>query len=165
MSGNQIVFQFIIRQWDKGQLSSAHLTKRAALPDRYPIQATTAFTSSGKGFIFSQHGDDIPTNIFSKGRIHNIKRSDNQISFDRFRVSLVSDQIFLEYLAKDSEPVTIGNPEDGWLQCRYHWRYGVEESGQFYWMYEDVILNVVKTDTLDVDVFLKSEPTVIFNGV
>ena len=162
---SQLVFQFIIRQWDKGQLSPAHLSERAALPDRYPIEATTMFSHSGKDFIFSQHGDDIPTNIFNKGRIHHVETSDNQISFDRFRVSLVSDQTFLAYLLKDSEPVTIGKLEDGWIHCRYHWRYGVEESGQFYWMYEDVILNGLKIDVLDVDIFLKSEPMIIFKGV
>ncbi len=162
---SQLVFQFIIRQWDKSQLSPAHVSERAALPDRYPVLSDNNFSVSGKDVIFSQHGDDIPSNIFSQGRIQYLVSPDNQLNFDRFRIFLTADKIFLEYLTKDSEPVTIGNLQNGWLQCRYHWRYGVEESDQFYWMYEDVILNAIEINTPDADIFLKSEPTVIFNGV
>ena len=159
---NLLIFQIIIRQWDKSQRTPAHVATRAALPDRYTIVAKPFYYASNKACIIDQHGDDLPNNVFNDGRLKYAKLADDQLSFDRFQVSAGADRHVLAYLVEDKRPVIIGSFDQGWMQCRYNWRYGVEESDQFYWMYEELTLNAVCMDDLDVDFFLKSEPDIIF---
>lgn len=161
---NLLIFQIIIRQWDKSQRTPAHVAARAALPDRYVIVAKPVYYASDKACIIDQHGDDLPNDVFKDGRIKYLKLSDEQIRFDRFQVSINAESDVLAYLVKDKRPVIIGSLDQGWMQCRYDWRYGVEESDQFYWMYEELTLNAVRMDNFDADYFIKSEPDIIFRG-
>ncbi|MFT5134188.1 MAG: hypothetical protein ACI9SC_002661 [Gammaproteobacteria bacterium] len=157
-----LIFQIIIRQWDKSQLTPRHIATRASLPDRYLIVAKPVFQVSDRDCIIDQHGDDLANSIFKDGRIKYTKPSDEQISVDRFQVSTGAERDILTYLVKDKPPVTIGAFDEGWIQCRYNWRYGVEESNEFYWMYEEVTLNAACTEDFDAEYFLKSEPVIIF---
>lgn len=138
------------------------MAKRAALPDRYTIVAKPIDKVSDVACIIDQHGDDLPNNVFKDGRIKYAKLADDQLSFDRFQVSYNANRDVLEYFVKDKRPVAIGSFDQGWMQCRYNWRYGVEESDQFYWMYEELTLNAVYMDDFDADYFLTSEPDIIF---
>ena len=82
--------------------------------------------------------------------------------FDRFQVCLNSK--VLEYTNKsdsDKGSKTIGSLDDNWIQCKYDWRYSVYEGGFFYWLYEEVTLNVISVSTLNESVFLDSDPSVV----
>ncbi|MFQ3199679.1 MAG: hypothetical protein ACI9SK_000387 [Zhongshania sp.] len=160
---SQLIFQVIIKQWDKSQRSPSHVSARAALPIRCTIAADPAYFVLNKACIIDQHGDDVPTSIFKTGRIKTAVLPDGRISFDRFQICGDTDEDVLEYLAKGKKPEIIGALNMGWIQCQYTWRYGVEEGGHNYWMYEEVTLNAVCTDQFDVDYFLKTEPRTIFS--
>ena len=157
-----LICQIVIKQWDKSQLTHSHVTARAALPDRYTILAKPDLKLSNKDCIIDQHGDDLSTSVYKDGRIKTIKPSDRQIRFDRFEISADRDREVLWYVTKDKSPEMIASFDQGWIQCRYNWRYGVEESTQFYWLYEELILNAVIMEDIDADYFFKSEPQIIF---
>jgi hypothetical protein len=159
---SQLIFQVIIKQWDKSQRSPSHVSARAARPIRYTIAAKPAYYVLNKACIIDQHGDDIPTSIFKTGRIRTAVLPDGRINFDRFQIYGDTKGDILEYLTKGKKPEIIGPLNMGWIQCQYTWRYGVEEGGHHYWMYEEVTLNAACTDQLDVDYFLKTEPQIIF---
>ncbi|MFT4825610.1 MAG: hypothetical protein ACJAUG_000427 [Halioglobus sp.] len=160
-----LIFQVIIKQWDKSQRSPSHVSARAAIPIRCIIAAEPAYFVLNKACIIDQHGDDIPTSIFETGRIKTAVLQDGRIRFDRFQVCGDTEGDVLEYLAKGKEPQILGPLNMGWIQCQYNWRYGVEEGGHNYWMYEEVTLNAVRADQLDVDYFLENEPRIIFEDL
>jgi len=156
------VFQIVIKQWDKGQVSSEHTAARAAIPVRYPVITKPAYYVLGKPCIVDQHGDDISTNLFKNGRIKYGILSDGRIRFDRFQVCGKGDADVLEYVSEGKGCQTIGTLNKGWIQCQYSWRYSVEEAGMRYWMYEEVTLNAVCLDEFDPEHFLKTEPSIVF---
>jgi len=166
-----LVFQIVIKQWDRGQCTPEHVAARAELPVCYSISAKPAYYVLDKPCIVDQHGDDIPTSVFKNGRIKYGLMPDQRIRFDRFQVS--SDErgdekggekvLPLEYLTKGKQYKSIGRLNEGWIQCQYNRRYSVEEGGQRYWMYEEVTLNAAYMDELDVDCFVKSDPSVVFS--
>ena len=160
-----LIFQVLIKQWDKSQRSPSHVTARAAIPNRYTIAAEPAYYVLNKACIIDQHGDDIPTSVFETGRIKTTVLPDGCIRFDRFQVCGDTEGDVLEYLAKGSNPKIVGSLNLGWIQCQYNWRYGVEEGGQNYWMYEEVTLNAACADQFDVDYFLKTEPRIVFEDL
>lgn len=157
-----LIFQIVIKQWDKSQRTPSHVAARAAIPDRYTIATKPAYYVLDKACIVDQHGDDIPTSIFEDGRIKTAMLSDGRIRFDRFQVCGNPEGDVLEYLAKAKNPQVIGPLNQGWIQCQYNWHYGVKEGGQHYWMYEEVTLNAVCTEEFDADYFLRTEPRIIF---
>ena len=157
-----LIFQIIIKQWDKGQLTPSHVAARVAIPVRYTIATKPAYYVLDKACIVDQHGDDIPTNIFEDGRIRTAMLPDGRIRFDRFQVCGNPEGDILEYLAKAKNPQIIGTLNQGWIQCQYNWHYGVKEGGQHYWMFEEVTLNAVCTEEFDADYFLMTEPLIVF---
>jgi len=160
-----LVFQIVIKQWDKGQRSPEHVAARAAIPVRYPVATKPAYYVLDKSCIVDQHGDDVSTNVFKKGRITYGMLPDGRIRFDRFQVCGKEDGDVLEYVSEDKRCHIIGPLNQGWVQCQYNWRYSVEEAGMRYWMYEEVTLNAVCMDEFDVECFLKTEPSKTFNDV
>ena len=64
-----LVFQIVIKQWDKGQSSPEHVAARAAIPIRYSVATKPAYYVLDKPCIVDQHGDDISTSVFKNGRI------------------------------------------------------------------------------------------------
>ena len=155
------IFQILIKQWDKSQRSLSDVAARAARPNRYSIATEPAHYVLNKACIIDQHGDDMPTSIFKDGRIKTAVLADGSIRFDRFLICVKAEGDMLEYLPKDGSPRLVGPLNQGWIQCQYHWRYGVEEGDQYYWMYEEVTLNAVCADEFDADLFLKNEPRII----
>ena len=159
-----LIFQLVIKQWDKSRRTASDEAARAAIPIRYTIVAKPDFYVLDKPCIVDQHGDDITTSIFKNGRIKYGMLPDGRIRFDRFQVCAKQDGDVLEYLSQGTRSKAIGLLNQGWIQCQYNWRYGVEEGGLNYWMYEDVTLNAVCTDEFDADYFLQSDPRIIFKG-
>ena len=160
-----LVFQIVIKQWDKGHSSQEHVAARAAMSVRYPIAAKPAYYVLDKTCIVDQHGDDISTNVFKNGRIKYGMLPDGRIRFDRFQVFGNEEGDVLEYVSEGKGWETVGPLNQGWIQCQYSWRYSVEEAGMRYWMYEEVTLNAVCTDDFDAECFLKTEPSLIFEGL
>jgi hypothetical protein len=159
-----LVLQIIIKQWDKGQRTQEYIEQRAEIPNQYPIAFPPAFYVFNNHCVIDQHGDDLLGD-----RVTYSTGSDGKIQFDRFQVCL--DSKVLEYMGKgDSESAsdsgkdraTIGSLDNNWIQCQYDWRYSVYEGGFYYWLYEEVTVNVISTSTLNENVFLNANPAIVF---
>lgn len=159
-----LVFQIVIKQWDRSQCSPSHVAERAALPVRFPIATKPAYYVLNKPCIVDQHGDDVRTSVFKDGRIKYGMLSDGTIRFDRFLVRGSPEGDVLEYSGKGRERQILGPLSQHWVQCQYNWRYSVEEGGMRYWMYEEVILNAACMDELDDHCFLKTDPRIVLCG-
>ena len=160
-----LIFQIIIKQWDKGENTPLHQSDRAVMPSVYTVTTKPAFDVFNQPCILEQHGDDIPTNMFSDGRIKTAVLSNDRVMFDRFQVVNCSHGFVLEYIVKGKDAQRLGQLNQSWIQSRYNWRYSVLEAQQVYWMYEEVILNATYMETFDADYFLKTEPSVVFNDL
>jgi len=153
-----LVVQIVIQQWDKGQRSEADIKARAEKPDRYPVNDPNAHYLFDHQVVFDQHGDDLMGN-----RIHYELSDDGGFIIDRFRFDL--NRKLLEYIAQPdsmlpTEPVA--DLSDGWVQCRYQWRYKVYEGGFYYWLYEAITVNAGFVESVTEDMFTGSEPAVVF---
>ena len=157
------IFQVTIKQWDKGQNTAAHQTARAAIPSVYVVKKKPTFKVFDQPCILEQHGDDIPSNIYSEGRIETSVLSDDRVMFDRFQIINTGNGFELEYLVKENEKQSLGQLHNHWIQAHYQWRYSVIEAKQLYWMYEEVTLNAVYLQEFDAEYFLKTEPNVVFD--
>ena len=152
-----LVLQIVIKQWDKSQLTEKHVLDRAKIPDRYPVVIPPAFYAFNKECVIDKHGDDL-----QEGRVKYSQSADGKIRFDRFQIC-PEDKV-LEYFGTtdpDEAPGIIGSLDSKWIQCKYNWRYGVFESGMYYWLYEEVTLNAICTNELNEDVFLHAEPAIL----
>jgi len=149
-----LVIQIIIKQWDKSQRTPQHVEQRAKIPDHYPILFPPAFYNFDRQCVIDRHGDDLLEN-----RI-NYSHSDNgTIEFDRYLFNINNKLLYyLGQTDSDIEPKTIDSIDNRWLQCKYEWRYGVDEGGFYYWLYEQVTLNAIYVDDLNEDIFMKSKP-------
>ena len=129
----KLVIQFIIHQWDKSQLTEHHERLRQALPDRYPI-GNEVLALFDDRVLLDQFGDDV---------------SGNRLQY----------QLLDNHLLIDEPPILLTSLEEGWVQCKYQWRYRMDEGGYIYWLYENVIVNVCFAEKSDPGIFVNSEPT------
>lgn len=152
------VLQIVIKQWDKSQRTAAHVLERANLPGRYPIIFPPAFYDFNKQCVIDQHGDDI-----QGGRLKYAQLADGKIKFDRIQLSL-EDNIIAYFGAAQSDktPSVIGSLNNQWVQYKYTDRYSIFEGGFYYWLYEEVTLNVVCTGEFNENVFMDTEPALVF---
>ncbi len=155
-----LVFQIIIKQWDKSQRTEECVEQRAGIPDQYLINFPPAFYALDNQCVINQHGDDVLGN-----RVSYSQGDDGKVKFDRFQIGL--NNKVLEYTGKsdsDNGSKIIGSLDNKWIQCKYDWRYSVYEGGFYYWLYEAVTLNVISISKLNESVFLDSEPSIVFSG-
>jgi hypothetical protein len=155
-----LVLQIIIKQWDKSQRTDACVEQRAGIPNQYLIEFPPAVHLFNNRCVIDQHGDDLLGD-----RITYSQADNGKVKFDRFQVSLNS--MLLEYIGKpDSgqDYKTIGSLDNRWIQCQYNWRYSVYEGGFYYWLYEAVVINAISISMLNENVFLNSDPAIIFTG-
>jgi len=149
-----LVVQIIIKQWDKSQRTPQHIEERANRPNHYPITFPPAVYVLDDQCVIDQRGDDLQGN-----RLSYSKPDSDTLQFDRFRVNL--NNKLLDYVAssdKNSSAMTIGSIDNKWIQCKYDWRYGVDEGGFYYWLYEEVTVNVIYLNSLNKDVFMQNNP-------
>tara|TARA_R110002050_G_scaffold1244_5_gene8718 strand:+ start:1012 stop:1488 length:477 start_codon:yes stop_codon:yes gene_type:complete len=149
-----LVLQIIIKQWDKSQRTAQYVEERAAMPSHYPLVFPPATYVFDKQCVIDQHGDD----ILGK-RLSYSQPDKDTILFDRFKINL--GNMMLEYgEPADSgiETRLIGSIDNRWLQCKYDWRYGVDEGGFYYWLYEEITLNAIYLNTLNEEIFVTTEP-------
>jgi hypothetical protein len=159
-----LIFQFLIKQWNKGQRTVTDVAARAAMPDRYPIANKPEYFILNKPCIVDQHGDDLATNVYPDGRLKTAHIPDGSVKIDRFLISTNNEIDVLAYSAKNQKPVIIADLNQGWVQARYSWRYAVEQDDQFLWLYEELTLNAVCVQQYEADYFLRSSPRLIFEG-
>jgi len=159
---SSLVFQVHIKQWDKAQSSSGDIAARALIADRYRIAARPQYKVLNKTCVVDQHGDDMPTNRYPKGRLKTGLLADSSIVLDRFHIAEANGKMLLSYREKTKPALLLGCLNEGWIQAKYHWRYSVEQAGQLYWLYEEFTFNAACVDELEVDLFLKTEPQTIF---
>ena len=153
-----LVLQIIIKQWDKSQRTAEHVAQRAELPDQYPIDFPPAFYVFNNQCVIDQHGDDLLGD-----RVTYLQGDNGKMKFDRFQVCLNSK--VLDYIGEpdpDKNRRPIGSLDNQWIQCKYDWRYGVYEGGFYYWLYEEVVLNAISISTLNENVFVNSDPAIVF---
>ncbi|MFT7409564.1 MAG: hypothetical protein ACI9EX_000135 [Oleispira sp.] len=177
------IFQITIKQWDKGQNKLSHVSTRATMPSVFSVNAPPSFNVFNTPCILEQHGDDIATNVFSKGRIRASLVSADRIMFDRFQVVNGPAGPLLEFLntehslakseslangeqrVNQDKSLVLGPLNEHWIQARYTWRYPVLEANQIYWMYEEVTLNAMRAAVLDENCFLSTKPSIVFNDL
>lgn len=154
-----LVIQIIIKQWDKSQRAPEYAEERAKLPDRYLITFPTASYVFNEQCVIDLHGDDRQGN-----RISLSQPDDDIIQFDRFQVSISNKT--LRYIAPtpsitDTTSRELGSLDNRWLQSKYEWRYGVDEGGFYYWLYEEVTLNAMYIDRIDERLFMDSQSEIV----
>jgi len=153
-----LVLQIVTKQWDKSQRTAAHVLERANIPDRYPIIFPPAFYEFNKQCVIDRHGDDI-----QGGRLKYAQPADGKIKFDRFQLSLEDKVIaYLGATQPDKAPNVIGSLNNQWVQCRYADRYSIFEGGFYYWLYEEVTLNAICINEFNDNVFMDTEPALVF---
>lgn len=149
-----LVLQIIIKQWDKSQRSPEHVEQRAQIPNKYPLKFPPALYVFDRKCVIDQHGDDLLGN-----RLNYSQPDTDTIQLDRFQISQSSK--LLEYVAQPEFKMTartIGSLDHTWLQCKYKWRYGVDEGGFYYWLYEEVTLNAMVVNNVSENLFMTSKP-------
>lgn len=153
-----LVLQIIIKQWDKGQRTKEDVEQRANIPGQYPIVFPPAFYMFDNQCVIDQHGDDLLGD-----RVSYSQGDKGKIQLDRFQLCL--DSKVLEYRGESGNGSReIGSFDGQWIQCQYDWRYSVYEGGFYYWLYEDVSVNLISVSTVDENIFLNAEPAIIFTG-
>ncbi len=156
-----LILQIIIKQWDKSQRSEAHVLKRENSPDKYPIKIPPAFYVFDKQCVIDQHGDDL-----QGGRVKYSQTAEGNLKLDRFQIDLNTNELeYSDASVTDAETQTIGSLENNWIQCSYNWRYSILENEMFYWLYEDITLNAICIKTLNENVFLNSEPAIVYEDI
>ena len=156
-----LVLQIVIKQWDKSQRAPQHIEQRAKIPNQYPLIFPPAIYVFDKQCVIDQHGDDLLGNRLDYSQIDN-----DTIQLDRFQVSI--NNKLLKYSAQPNSNTrsrTLGSLDNTWLQCKYDWRYGVDQGGFYYWMYEEVTLNAMYVSSLNENLFMDSKPEAVIDLV
>jgi len=153
-----LVLQIVTNQWDKSQRTAAHVLERANIPNRYPIIFPPAFYEFNKQCVIDRHGDNV-----QGGRLKYAQLADGKIKFDRFQLSIGDKVIaYLGATQPNKAPNVIGSLNNQWVQCRYADRYSIFEGGFYYWLYEEVTLNAICIDEFSDNVFMDTEPALVF---
>ncbi|EMR11926.1 hypothetical protein MPL1_12983 [Methylophaga lonarensis MPL] len=151
---NPLVLQITLQQWDKSQQSAEHVAARQQLPNRHSIESANVAELFNGRVLLDQHGDNHTVN-----RIRYQLVDDRFLLIDRFRFDLQKQTVeFKAKLESNVEPVLLATIEQGWIQCRYQWRYRVDESGFIFWRYETVTINAAFVEQLNSQLFLHSPP-------
>ncbi|HBA66785.1 MAG TPA: hypothetical protein DCZ48_11540 [Methylococcaceae bacterium] len=152
------IVQAIIKQWDKSRQSETDFLERAAMPDRYPVVSPKVVDMRERHLLLDRHGGDEYRKIACS------LLADQSLICDRLLLNPDNGNVvYLGTPNQNRPPRRLCKLADGnWLQCRYNWRYRVHRDGWFYWLYEEVILNVALTESLKETIFIDSPPSSVF---
>lgn len=172
-----LIFQIHIKQWDKSQRSPADVAARVAMPDRFPITGKPEFFILNRACLIDlkiaalkkadQQGADCEIRPLKKALL-----ADGSVKLERFVISAGEAEnegkLVLAYQEDKKDKIVIGDLNDGWIQAKYTWRYGVEQEGQIFWQYEEVILNAaciaMSAQSLDADYFITNPAQLTFDA-
>ena len=176
-----LLFQIVLKQWDKSQRQPEQQAIIANSTDIYPIASQPEFMLFETPCVLDQHVldftheplEEISTEHISAkdaGRIINKNLLTNgSAKLDRFIISNTDQQFHLAYEDEEGEisPIADLNKDsnNNWVQAKYQWRYRIEKNNEIFWQYEEVTLNAVWLEQIKADVFLIKPPAVLFNGV
>lgn len=157
-----LVLQFVIKQWDKGQQTEAHLQALRGLADRYPVNSPPAISLYNGRILLDQQGDDRMANRLQYQLDHS-----HALLIDRFRFCLKTRTVeFKQRLQPSATPILLTQLESdaGWVQFHYEWRYRVNEGGFIYWLYEAITVNAFNSDSgvVPADCFFQTSPKQCF---
>lgn len=171
-----LLFQLVLKQWDKSQRQPEQQTAIASQASIYPINSQPEFMLFEKPCVLDQHAldfaqeplEDISAELLSTkdaGRaISKTFLKDGRAKLDRFIISHSAQGFHLAYEDEEGVVTEIGSLENGWIQAKYEWRYRVEKNNEIFWQYEEVILNAALVDTVNTDAFLQQPPALVFNA-
>lgn len=168
-----LILQIHIKQWDKSQRSPADVAARAAIPDRSPITGKPEFFILNRACLIDLKCADSQGMETAKRPLKKALLADGSVKLERFILSAKkaaeSDgQLTLSYQEDNKDKVVIGDLNDGWIQAKYTWRYGVEQDGQIFWQYEEVSLNAAcistNAESLDADYFMTTPAQLTFEA-
>lgn len=173
-----LLLQLSLKQWDKSRGNPEHETIRANLSTRHTIQLAPQFAILNTPCVLEQRFADFTssesTTWSSKPKTsRKIKTAilkDGSALLDRFIISQNKSNAaltlgFLTESSTDSSITIIGELSNGWIESKYQWRYRTEHNNEFFWLYEEVTLNIALVEILAPDVFLEHPPAITFNDV
>ncbi len=168
-----LIFQVVLKQWDKSQRTDEHSALRAAIEDRYAITTNPQFMVLEAQCIVDQHavnfsGDAQLSSGNHAGRT--LKKSmltNRAIKLDNLVISNTktgTNGVNLHFEDTQGELHHVGELNNNWAQVKYQWRYSVEKDNQIFWLYEAATFNVAYVDELDADYFLKKAPNIYYDA-
>lgn len=157
-----LIFQVQVRQWEKNQHTLAAETARKTLANEYVIHSQPQYVIFDTPCIIDQHGEALPSKVFSTGRVKTALLKDGSVTLDRFHISQQDEQMVVSYQPDNQSAQLIGNLKEGWIQGRYRWRYRDEMNGEIFWRYEEFILNAGYAESPSVSFFINTEPAFKF---
>lgn len=174
---NTLVFQIVLKQWDKSQRHDVFQAAIATAANVYPIQSKPEFMLFETPCVLDQQALDFTIapleattaeKISGKGAGRTIKQAllaDGSAKLDRFIISRAGDVFHLSYEDEEGMVSDISKLENGWIQAKYQWRYRIEKNHEIFWQYEDVTLNAAFVEQVTSDIFLCHPPAMTFSGV
>ena len=167
-----LIFQVVLKQWDKSQRTDEHSALRAAIEDRYAITTDPQFMVLEAQCIVDQHavnfsGDAQLSSGNHAGRT--LKKSmltNRAIKLDNLVISNTetgTNGVNLHFEDTQGELHHVGELNNNWAQVKYQWRYSVEKNNQIFWLYEDTTINVAYVDKLNARYFLTQAPSECFD--
>lgn len=176
-----LLFQLVLKQWDKSHRRPEHQAAITSTPNIYPIASQPEFILFNTQCVLDQHVLDftaeplesITAERLSKknaGRIINkTLLADGSAKLDRFIISNTNQKFHFSYEDEEGEVSHIANldkePNSNWIQAKYQWRYRIEKNNEIFWQYEEVTLNAAWVEHMKLDIFLTNPPAMIFKGV
>lgn len=152
------VVQAIVKQWEKNRQSEMHRQARTQMPVRYAIKMPPASFQFDNRLLLDVHGG------YEARPIECSRIGDDVLRCDRLAINAISNEVLYcgaPNLRRPLEP--LGKLDEGaWLQCRYNWRYSVFRDDLYFWLYEEVVLNIAATDRLNQSIFVDTDPVRVF---
>lgn len=171
-----LIFQLVLKQWDKSQRGDAFQTAIANAQSAFPIQSTPEFMLFDTPCILDQHALDFTKapldsttaeQISGKraGRaVKHMLHANGSAQLDRFITSKAEQTLQLSYKNEANILTLMGDLTNGWLQAKYEWRYRIEKNNEIFWQYEEVTLNAALVKNITADIFLSHPPAIVFNA-
>ncbi len=171
-----LIFQLMIKQWDKSQRSPEQQAAIASTPDIYPVSSRPEFMLFDIPCVLDQHALDFTSELLETPTAKLLSRKnagrtigkavfpDGRAKLDRFIISKSNQNIKLTYEDEEGVISKIGMLENDWLQAKYEWRYRIEKNNEIFWQYEEVTLNAAIASELNDDVFLLNPPAIVFDA-
>jgi hypothetical protein len=171
-----LIFQLVLKQWDKSQRSPEFRSAIANTQAIYPMHAQPQFMLFDNQCVLDQHALDFTSAPLEQASAQLLSEAnagrtitksllpDGRAMLDRF--ILAKSNRFFQLAYEDEEGLTteIGPLKDGWLQAKYEWRYRIEKNNEIFWQYEEVTLNAALMTRMNSDVFLQQPPAIRFDA-
>ena len=170
-----LVFQIVLKQWDKSQRNTQFQTAIQSSESAYPVHTQPQFMLFDTPCVLDQQALDFTIAPLEATSFEHISGQDagrtikqtlltnGAAKLDRFIISQAEQTFYLSYEDEEGVIIDIGPLENGWIQAKYQWRYRIEKNNEIFWQYEEVTLNAGLFKTLIPEVFINHPPALTFN--